>query len=1365
MGIETFQNSSVQSNERDLLTPGSFSVSTLLMEDAVPGGAVSAGSGRNQIALFSNPFKGGAEEALVINAQRELTYLQRTNEGPTGWNQTEIPNAVKLAEVVVAEHPDGSLWAFGCPPSGSTQAWDVRKLTGQRSQDGTVTCTWTTQTAFLNPLPPSGYLSVSYGLDSGATILGGYSYQGMAWQVLAIYPNIQSTDPKSTYYPWGFVTSGTQTNTAGRVLGGGYMSAGSRDNYSRYVAYIGYPTLENSLDVWRLEFGQGPDWTMKIPEQGSPIRSVCGQWIVPSIPNQANCSDVGCIYLDANGRLHSFYRLWESTKTVDMSIPTEFASAKTWQDADGDLHIFGLTSNYVLQVLHQSGWRYFGSPPSMEFGIQWTEAVTEDGASTPATVGLATQVDSFELDPYPDYEPNEWVRVRGAPASEASVLYAQDVITSRWAVETVRLPSAEDPQVVTRYVADATLLDKYGTPMPDHLVNVTADSLVEVQVNAVSFLVGPGKSADVRTNVAGRLTISIPAQGLVTPIVFLSTEGLDQAAAIDFDAPVNDYLAGKGKLPSQKGVISSTGLKAAQCTNSSGQKTDLVDWSKFPDWQPETVVTNVQTMYNMAAGDRELPKLVFDGYDEPQVVAGYAIQVWDPTQPTFQAFRTAEELETYRTNLRTDPAYGGWWEDSTKWASDVWQGIRSGATKVAKFIVDGTSSVIQIVVSIGGKLVEIARWIITSIEQAAQAVESLFAMLAGAATRTLDWLKTLFNFTDIWNTKVALESGFKTVAKYFDSTIKHYAGMVIGDTWFVDQQANVNRYFDSLLANSEDVRLGDLPNNVEPIPDASGGTLDTADLKNPQASWFMDRSIALTQGEPAFIRSSEPHPLDATLNDLVDSLSNSVDFGNLVDAWSQTTKFVRDFFDTDSTAASSRSTYEFLVNGIRELLLKALQAADAVFGAVVKFARDVAVSIEDLLFNTHLANMALVEKLYQWIQSKARPEEEVENLTPGGFACLVLAFFETVIYKLVVGVDKPPFPKGEFTPVAPPPWYPGSPALGDESPPESAPDNIGYLTPPVLRLGLGVFAGITTAATDLLPPNPPPGTAKPKLLNILQIAGDICNLVLTIPMFSTGSTWDPYASSSWGQNILGLVSDVGGTFGGESCDTIGNRSTLMKNLGKVAVKGGVKYNTIYSGTLVTMFLGCINTIAGIVKSQNTPPYPKSPSGAVALSWTAAVMTPIAKLLQGIRAVVEKVIENYPQYSAQARQVWSIVGVADGILTGAGHEMAGFQAVVERYSLPVITNGGTFHWSAEKDFSLQVQATGGSLGINDPLKNWQLANVEPAPVTPHHLGIDQNGLITGNLAKNATNTYTFDVWVSDNYGPPQYTEASFIFDIS
>jgi hypothetical protein len=102
----------------------SFSASSCLMQDALPGNILPAREGvdiPNQLAPFSNPFHGWKEEMVFIGADEQLHHLFRDDE--TGWRQGLIKDAeggtCAAAEVVtIVSDVDRSILAVFVDAAG-----------------------------------------------------------------------------------------------------------------------------------------------------------------------------------------------------------------------------------------------------------------------------------------------------------------------------------------------------------------------------------------------------------------------------------------------------------------------------------------------------------------------------------------------------------------------------------------------------------------------------------------------------------------------------------------------------------------------------------------------------------------------------------------------------------------------------------------------------------------------------------------------------------------------------------------------------------------------------------------------------------------------------------------------------------------------------------------------------------------------------------------------------------------------------------------------------------------------------------------------------------------------------------------------
>ncbi|MBR7837060.1 hypothetical protein KDL01_27535 [Actinospica durhamensis] len=641
--------------------------------------------------------------------------------------------------------------------------------------------------------------------------------------------------------------------------------------------------------------------------------------------------------------------------------------------------------------------------------------------AAPVTVGLHTEVIGFQLDPYPDYKPSELIKMSGVTAQEAYCVCTQDVTTSQWQLEKVRIPAPDPanppaPVMVSHYVAQATLVDTRGLPMPGYAVNVTADTLVEAQMGGISYQVGPGRPVAVATDSHGRLTVSIAARGLNPPVVHLAADGLASGEAVSFATQVNDFLAGKATLPSQSGTFTPDLLATASCTpNAPGlESAPLADWAalKQRGLTPEVVVDHCTTMYGMAGGNKALPKAVFEGFDAPQPIVGYVIQLWDPEQPAFQAFRTDGELEAYRARRTTHPAYGGWWDDAVSWADDVWEGIKSGAAKVAEVIV---TTVVEIAVWVGDAVVSLGEIVIDAIEQAVHAVEAVFQMIADAIARVIDWLKALFAFGDIWDTKTAMQGMLNQVPDQIKAAAQQYGWVTAA--WFAGQRSAVHQKLMSLKDQYADTRMGDFDNKVPPLTSADGAPVQPHAFKdNPQAAWARNRFM----GDSAQLHLSTalgavalPDALEDAFRALVGVMTGGTP--SPIDGFTAAIeKFgtaVSDLFDPD---AGGNAAIADLIDCLDDVAGAILTFLGNVVAGGLQFVTVFADALGDLL-DTPL-DLGPLNVLWDWFMDLAG--HPGEPLTLSSVFCLVAGFFVTVIYKLVMGVDNPPFPGGLF-PVAP----------------------------------------------------------------------------------------------------------------------------------------------------------------------------------------------------------------------------------------------------------------------------------------------------------------------------------------------------------
>ncbi|GGV30951.1 hypothetical protein GCM10010260_84110 [Streptomyces filipinensis] len=992
------------------------------------------------------------------------------------------------------------------------------------------------------------------------------------------------------------------------------------------------------------------------------------------------------------------------------------------------------------------------------------------GPSTLVTVGLQANVASFLLDPQPDFKPSELIKLRDKSAAEAYCLNTQDINTSQWHMDKIRLPHATEPAtyIVSHYVAVATLLSLAGHPLTGHNVTVSADSLVEVQIGDISYQVGPGRAITATTNAMGKVVLSIAARGLNPPVIHLNADGLEAGTAIDFAGPANDFLAGHGTLPSQRGPLTPTLLQNAKAPpnqiESVAPHADpppplVPNWDSLKErgLTPQVVVDHCSNAYAQAASTDKTVRLHLDGLEEPQAAYGYVIQLWDPDRPAFQAFRSRDELEAYKAYRNGHPAYGGWWDDAVSWASDVWEGIKSGAARVAEVIV---AAVTEVAIWVGEAIVSLGEMIIDSVEQAVQAVEAVFQMVADAISRVIDWLKSLFDFHDIWETKTALQTGFvNEILPIIGATFGYVENL--SASWFNSQVATVHKAFQNLKDKYGDARLGDFQNKVSPIPTsfaqtedgkpvASGRATQAADLNTPQANWMLSKATAHGGSGQGLIGQ---RPDDDDYSTFMEFLFGSTDFLSFTGSLEKISDLVSGIFAPDSPESANQSALSDFLDILEKVIVEGLTAAGATFANLLAFAKKAGTSFE-LFLRTPL-DLGFANSLYGWVQENAGGGDPPTVPTLGDVGFLVAAFFETTIHKLIMGVDSTPFPGGKFPSIPKPPYMLESAAVTDMDPDTDEDENLFLVRLQASTIACGVLQGLSTTVTDLINPMADifeeGRSAEPvnwlEIINGFNCIVGAWNIAATAPPV-LGTEWleaEGAPLANWVIALFKWALDALGTVFAETWDKIG-RSTLLKNAGKTVVKDLEKVHSIIEGSAATFAFGIGAIVAGEIAASRLPP--EVPTQLKDIAYGQAAVAPFPLICQVARPIAHKWFPKNWQLA-----VWGMTSLIDGLSCAIGNLLIGIPATIELLNAPDF-KGGTY--TVKPSFTLDLTATGGSEGINKPL-TWSLVNeVEGVTID------EKTGQLTGNLTVNRQ--YTVKVRVTDNYLPPLHSTADVVLNV-
>jgi hypothetical protein len=1249
-----------------------FSASSCLMQDALPSDAVSVrGHGLNTIAVYKNPFLHGQTEALVIDVEGKLTHLRRASE-EMGWEQQELDIGgapILASEVVTVVNPrDLAILAFVVRSDGSACQLRLEPDQGGR---------WAGSN-YEGSIQEARHLYVYYSPRTLSVVICGIRSQGVFQLVVgrgsANIPVVPSIQPVT-------FTAEVKQFACGRLNG---------------VAPF-YVLMGEELTY--ISRGQNNTVVSSNATQLLGVFEASGA--------------IGCLYEDTAGNLCTF--LWPSGHMYRHSTAGPgLVMARSWLDAYGMLHVFGVDREGALQVLHQSRWSSTGMP--MDLYPMWSTSKTEDNAQVLACVGVQREVAGFVLDPFPDALPTQLLKQAGVPANRQYKICTQDMTTDRWTSEKVRLRAEahEHPEYVSHYVSDILLTNAGGTPMPEQRVGVTADSLVEILSGGATYLVGPGQQAALTTNALGRLTIAMDADSFFPPTLQVSAIGAGGGLSIQAAADVHTYLGGEGSLPSQKLKFSAEAMLDAR-----------VDGQPITNRKPievEDTVKSVKATFALAKKGKNLKSQL----GSSELIHGFSLGESSSGQVRYVEFGGAQEHAAHLDAVRAHPQYGGIWDDFKNFAADVWQGIKSGAIRVRNVAMEAATSVANVFIYIKGKIVELAGFIVDTVEKVVHIAQACLRQVVDSVQKAVEWLQALFAFKDIWETKKALEAGFNQIFGYgvhLFNEVSH-----VSHDWFKEQEGRVKDLFKMLKENTTSTHLGDYENKAPGIKIPQGNVVSASNLKShPQANWMLNQAMAVGPG-PQLALSSGLSDIFEIVQGLVDAFERSEAAGELKKSGEELVRLATLLFDPGNPNGVHGSSLEALLGVVEHLALALLKGGDALVQGVLGFIRSLLDKAREVL-RTPLSGFPRLQAVWDWIQVEAGVPPE--TMTLGGVCFLIAGFFATTTFKLIKGVDQAPFPGGVFPALPAPPSHP------DHDPTLRADPALNQrLADLQIACGAcGLLAAFAQAAGDVWPRDLNDALFWPEVL--VATVGLVCsNVMLGVVMWCppvTGMSWD---SVVW---TLAFVSGavVMAVKGGVLAAALAQRARpsiiavapFLKNSGD----WGPGLDTVMS-TFMAIVVGCTQTKGSDGKWHFLNSY----------SIAANVLGFMPGVLQFFR-----ISAHQPSYVVRA----GLVAGVDGLCLGTVGSMIIASAA---WPGPEVTTTALPEATIGQPYSFKVDARGGDQPFNKPL-NWATVEQGSLPAGLSWRTDDTGDAWIEGTPSATAETTEVTLRCYDSFGPPKYSE--------
>jgi hypothetical protein len=812
------------------------------------------------------------------------------------------------------------------------------------------------------------------------------------------------------------------TNTLHSVLSNGAWS--QPDVLTLATGLGALTTAESALSV----MGASSDGNLVIfapgfsPESDTFFKgALLGAQLLPAVSQDSTIYTLGAV---VGGRLTIYFQTFLSPGTWVPVVVAEKGAAR--------VHYVNLTGTTVTTLYSDTqNLLWFGSFPMPNAkGSAVLSSVT--GSSVKQGVGLVgsdTLIRFFAVDPdgtmwilnqldwnsdgTPDWAPffpldvnvsflstppdiQDDATLLAIGADQTLHVLTQDATTQLWTRNLILSPNPDTPLELVRYRTELLLSDSNGTPMPGSQVTLSSSLEVAIQSQGVTSFVGPdpAQAVTLTADALGKVTFSYPATELSAPVFTVTAPGTALTVTVTPHQYLHDFLSGQASINTGSTTISPLSSDVLASAQVDGQP--LVPSSVSSD-TVNAVVSGIQDVMGMSTVSGGASTLLRNARR-----VGSALDLRDPKNPRVMTFSSAAELEAHRARVTQELSLGSIWSDIADFFGDIWRAIKTGAMAVVQWIVDATTNAIQFVVNVGEEVSQLVQLAVTGVEDAVSAVHTFLLAVGADIEKALDWLKDLFSWADIWNTKQVFEHFILQLQPAIEWVLQQEVKPAVQKV-FTGFQDAVDSAFSTAISQFSGQSVAAVISPSDPSQASTGNTLAASvqpqGSSSAQSSWFTSKvSENLPSGVESLLGGSTlSSDLVAALWDVVTSQTIAQDFDAAV---SSLKSFFSDVFNSPSQFSSLGMAD--LLGALKALVDLFIQVVDGLVTALLNL---LANGVGDIwaMLTTALPEIPIVTWLWNNVIASAD-----EPMTIVALGSLVLAFPVTILFKLA-NSQTPPF--------------------------------------------------------------------------------------------------------------------------------------------------------------------------------------------------------------------------------------------------------------------------------------------------------------------------------------------------------------------
>ena len=698
--------------------------------------------------------------------------------------------------------------------------------------------------------------------------------------------------------------------------------------------------------------------------------------VIPFATNPQGISASLLAVLDTSGQIWTVmtdlqtFNVQQLTDSSSDPIGTITGATGMIATASSGARIYARDVNNSLWVIRQVSEAQ-GTPP--QFG--WSQfhplgdecAVLATGCTMSAPNAANTApVDLFSLDS--GYEIN---------------VLSEDAITGALTDVVMLKPAGtnEDAEYVSRYVSELTVTDDNSSPQPGVQISITADQATGVWVGQTLYNVTPDEPVQLTTNQAGQITFAFFAGDLDTPTFSFSAPNLVNPPAVYPAQNVNDYLSG-----------SAAALPGRPQFDSAGNTLSAATMQTLPDWEPNSTTAFVQPDYVGNTG--AAASAITSAYTVPLKSGGTPGQ-WSPVDPP-------------AGDLGASP----FWHDLCKFPHDIMHAIKTAALTVSDVAVDVEQGVLHVTMVLANGMKQLMNLVIATFEDVVSAVKTAIRAIGRAVDDAIHWLKALFDWGDVINTKRVLKAGInglmtQLATNLTDPASPYYAKTIFNTYYDEDVKDKVKNAFNnisSIFAKGKSLSTissaAPFPPNSPTGPDALHPTnVSGSQTNNGTQTNYVNTHVTNYTGNggtfPPQQMSSDPTNLFTVLyNNITQNLVQNNDFQPMETVGSLQTLF------TNPKSFADVAMYD-IITAMEDAVLAILDTIEAVFDSLIDLGGMALTGFQDVM------NKTIDIPIISWIYKKISGDP----LSLLDLMCLCGAVPATIVYKLTFGMPdaNPPF--------------------------------------------------------------------------------------------------------------------------------------------------------------------------------------------------------------------------------------------------------------------------------------------------------------------------------------------------------------------